>query len=990
MSRFFDNIQQLLKKKKIEGEKQKSIKENLDDEEDILNLYKILSPDFLLKKYSSEDANSLNKNFYYELLHIIGLKEETVKTKIVIKRAKIEGSLIENVIENIEPKLDNIQDIKQYGDNKEEQVFSIALEICLSWINRILFLKLLESQIIAFHKQEEKYKYEFLNPYTENRKIKEFDDLEVLFFKVLSTPYEKRKEHYKNQFQNIPYLNSSLFEYTKLERQTISISGLAEHYPLKLWNKSILKDNRQNDDINLLDYLLRFLHSYDFETEGKNNPLKKESANLINASVLGKIFEKINGYKDGSYFTPAYITEYICSEAIGRAVIERFNQVKKWKCQTLVDVHNKIENIEEANEIVNSIKVCDPAVGSGHFLVSALNEIIRIKSYLGILCDAEEGKVIRDWEVNIQDDELVITNDEGTVFEYSPNSREAHKIQKTLFSEKAKIIENCLFGIDINPKSVDICRLRLWIELLKNTYYKNYNSKADYNDLETLPNIDINIKCGNSLIHKIEIDKKTSELGEYNIKKEINKYKSLIKEYVHESNKDKKRKVENHIGQIKGQLYNAVGQLSLELDESFKNKDKEEIYNNAFEWRIEFPQVLDDKGNFIGFDAVIGNPPYIDSESMVNSKLKNIRFHITETYKMVKGNWDIYIAFFELAYNLIKRNGLFSYITPDKWITKPFGDEFRIQTIGNLYKIVKVGRDVFDEAGIDSILTFFQKEKHKNIDVLTTEKEEVLFFRAVNKNTLKEPYKLDFLFSEYLPILAKVEEIDTNLSDYNMECENACATSDAYKLKGILHNPETIKFNPNIHIKVINTGTIDKYVSKWGTKEMTYLKDKYLHPILQKEEFYKNFTNSYSKKAKKPKIIIKGLTLLEACLDIEGNILPGKSTLVITNDNSDELKFITALINSKLPFFYIKEKYASSSYNGGINFTKGMLNTLPIPKTTKEQQKEFIKIVDQIMLAKQQAPSADTTPLEEKIDNLVYDIYGLTEEEISLIEGKKS
>ncbi|MBN2675625.1 MAG: hypothetical protein JXR30_00035 [Alphaproteobacteria bacterium] len=210
--------------------------------------------------------------------------------------------------------------------------------------------------------------------------------------------------------------------------------------------------------------------------------------------------------KTGSYFTPGYITEYICREAIEPAVIEKFNEVKKWKCKSLEDIENKIDDIKEANEIINSIKICDPAVGSGHFLVSALNEIIRIKSYLGIL-HYFDGRRIKDWEINVKDDELIIINDEGDIFEYQPKSKEASRLQQALFHEKEAIIENCLFGIDINPKSVDICRLRLWIELLKNTYYKNYDPTADYNDLETLPNIDINIKCGNSLVHKIAIDK---------------------------------------------------------------------------------------------------------------------------------------------------------------------------------------------------------------------------------------------------------------------------------------------------------------------------------------------------------------------------------------------------------------------------------------------------------------------------------------------------
>jgi adenine-specific DNA-methyltransferase len=121
--------------------------------------------------------------------------------------------------------------------------------------------------------------------------------------------------------------------------------------------------------------------------------------------------------------------------------------------------------------IVNSLKICDPAVGSGHFLVSALNEIIAIKNDLRILQD-RQGKRLKEYLVEVVNDELVITDEEGQIFEYRPGSPESQRVQEALFHEKQTLIENCLFGVDINPNSVKICRLRLWIELLKSAYYK--------------------------------------------------------------------------------------------------------------------------------------------------------------------------------------------------------------------------------------------------------------------------------------------------------------------------------------------------------------------------------------------------------------------------------------------------------------------------------------------------------------------------------------
>src|SRR5690606_34864295 len=219
--------------------------------------------------------------------------------------------------------------------------------------------------------------------------------------------------------------------------------------------------------------------------------IQEENKTLINASVLGLIFEKINGYKDGSFFTPGMITMYVCRETLRQAVIKKFNETLNWNVQTFDELYNKIEDKNRANAIVNSIRICDPAVGSGHFLVSALNEMIAIKNDLKILQD-KQGRILRDYHIEVENDELIVSDDNGKLFEYHPTNKESARVQETLFHEKQVIIENCLFGVDINPNSVKICRLRLWIELLKNAYYTTPTT------LETLPNIDINIKNGNS------------------------------------------------------------------------------------------------------------------------------------------------------------------------------------------------------------------------------------------------------------------------------------------------------------------------------------------------------------------------------------------------------------------------------------------------------------------------------------------------------------
>ena len=470
----------------------------------LIALLKLFSPEHLLKRPFANDSNILNKDFYSELLHLIGLVEVKDGSKKLIQRkqeGERRGSLLENVIAKLDAqdRLRHFEKPGLFGETKQEQLFNVGLELAITWVNRILFLKLLEAQLIAYHKGDTSYA--FLN----SQRIKSFDELDALFFEVLARKPDEREEPVKQAFAKVPYLNSSLFEPTEIESKSLFIGNLVGEATLPLFGSTVLKDakgKRRTGELNTLEYLFAFLDAYDFASEGKGE-LKDDNKALINASVLGLIFEKINGYKDGSFFTPGFITMYMCRETLRRAVVQKFNEAKGWDCKSITDLYNKIEakaeDRAEANTLVNSLKICDPAVGSGHFLVSALNELIAIKSELGILQDAE-GKRLKNYSIEIINDELLVSDDEGDEFSYNPANPESARVQKTLFNEKQTLIENCLFGVDINPNSVKICRLRLWIELLKNAYYN-----AD-GQLETLPNIDINIKVGNSLISRFALD----------------------------------------------------------------------------------------------------------------------------------------------------------------------------------------------------------------------------------------------------------------------------------------------------------------------------------------------------------------------------------------------------------------------------------------------------------------------------------------------------
>jgi adenine-specific DNA-methyltransferase len=540
------------------------------------------------------------------------------------------------------------------------------------------------------------------------------------------------------------------------------ISNLKDDKTIPIISSTVLKNDqgkKRTGKLSTLEYLFEFLNAYDFSSEGSEE-IQEDNKTLINASVLGLIFEKINGYKDGSFFTPGFITMYMCRETIRKAVVQKFNETKNWKCRDLNEIYNKIDDAKEANQIVNSIKICDPAVGSGHFLVSALNEMIAVKNDLKILQD-RHGKRLKEYQVEVVNDELIVTDEDGELFEYNPSSAgsprasESQRIQETLFHEKQTIIENCLFGVDINPNSVKICRLRLWIELLKNAYFKNAT------ELETLPNIDINIKCGNSLVSRFPIDADLKQIAK-SAKWNIFSYQNAVSAYKQNSEKELKRELEKLIQSIKTNYVQAIQKrnpkvqkyfsLRQEYDYKFPENglfahepsvdyggDAAKIENekqrliaeiekiqaeieaektffethNAFEWRFEFPEVLNEDGDFVGFDVVIGNPPYFSI-----SRLKEQADYFSKAgYETYSKGADIYCLFYELGGRILKNEGFINYITSNSWLRAIYGELLKGYIMKSLQPVSLLNIEdiqIFEEATVESNIITLQKRKLTN------------------------------------------------------------------------------------------------------------------------------------------------------------------------------------------------------------------------------------------------------------------------------------
>jgi type II restriction/modification system DNA methylase subunit YeeA len=1027
------------------------------DDNSLIALFKLLSPEHLLKLPFTNDSNSLDKRFYGELLHIIGLTETKEGSKKLIERNKAgerhPGTIIEATIIQLDSldKMSRLEKPYQFGNTQEERLFNVALELSITWINRILFLKLLEAQLITYHKGDKSYSFLNLD------KIKNYDDLNDLFFQVLARKYEERNEDVKKAFEKTPYLNSSLFAPTDIEQVTLFISNLKDDKTIPIFSQTVLKDQqgkKRTGKISTLQYFFEFLDAYDFGAEG-GEEIQEDNKTLINASVLGLIFEKINGYKDGSFFTPGFITMYMCRETIRKAVVQKFNETQEWNCTTLEEIYDKIEDRKEANKVVNSIKICDPAVGSGHFLVSALNEMIAVKNDLKILQD-RDGKRLKEYQVEVVNDELIVTDEEGELFEYNPNNKESQRIQETLFHEKQTIIENCLFGVDINSNSVKICRLRLWIELLKNAYYKNAT------ELETLPNIDINIKCGNSLVSRFAIDADLKQALKKS-KWSIDSYRVAVDTYRNAENKEQKREMERLITAIKSdftseiekpfskKISEARGKAEMlateiinltsfgeKIDKNLIDRQKKavdallkleterddikanKIFENAFEWRFEFPEVLNDDGDFVGFDVVIGNPPYVQLQSIKEISIQLERFG----YLTFTSMGDLYALFYEKGNQILKEKGILCFISGSAWMRTNYGQNLRtyFNNHTSLLEVIDLSDcDIFDSATVlTTIITFEKSEIKKPIKAIRFTKKDqnkLVYLKEVfdNEHILIDSFpSASWVISDNAThkIKSKVELQGKKLIEWGISINYGIKTgyNDAFIIDGKTKDELIAKDPKSAEIlkPLLRGRDVKKYYYNyedlWLINTHNGVKEKNIPPVdvtnyIAVKEFLDlhwnkissrsdkgdtpyNLRNcAYSEDFEKPKIIYPNMTKFLPFTFDKSGFYTNQKCFILTGNN---LEYLVSFFNSKL-FKYCFEENFPELQGNTRELNKVIFEQIPVKTISDETP--FIEKVNQILAAKKLEPTADTTVLEKEIDQLIYQLYDLTEEEIKIVEN---
>ncbi|WP_213299170.1 Eco57I restriction-modification methylase domain-containing protein [Paraburkholderia sacchari] len=806
----------------------------------------------------------LDAGFYAGLLRIAGLQETVASGKAVVARCAPDerrpGALVELAIagmEALEASAPNLASSRApaCSPDREALTFRTALRLCIAWIGRVMFLKLLEARLLMLHECDPAYAF------LRSERIGTFAELDVLGREVLGGGSPDAGS--PRRYPHLPCFDGSMFEPADLAKHAVTLGSL----------DSALPPHARNTVADLLDFLDEFEFGFDASADGKR----------VDAATLGLVFEKLNGYRDGAWYTPESVATFLAREAITGTVLGRFNHVKGWHCTTIDQLSKSIDDQEEARAIFAALRVCDPAVGTGHLLASALDELLAVRSRLGLF-DDRDNPALAGLRIETVADRHVITR----AHDETPAQRQ--RVDAALYREKRAIIEHNLFGMDIDDQALGLTRLRLAFELLAHAVYDDNGVFA------TLPDLEAHLKQGNAVLDPIVFD-----------------------------------------------------------------------------------AMRDD-----AFDAVIANPPYIDSERMINEGQKPLREALAQRWPSARGNWDLYIVFMELGLALTAQHGTMAFLTPDKWLAKPFGSAFRSHHLDKIERIVALGREVFERAQVDSIVTVYRKSGTDHVETARLEGTTLTPLARVRKRELEAPWALDALLSPHFAFVRRLIRAHPALGSL-LRCENACATADAYRLAPLIDEAQD-GFDARRHYRMVNTGTLGRYTSRWDSKPMTYLGRRYTQPVVERSRFAAAFANSYGTRADAKKVIVKGLTHLHATLDLSGGTIPGKTTLILCSDDENLLKFAAAVLNCPLAGFVTRARYGASSYNGGVAFTKAMIDALPVPADATVRAK-IVRLVDTFLRLKQSGEEAQGEALEREIDLALYAAYGLGREEIGLVEG---
>ena len=805
--------------------------------------------------------------------------------------------------------------------------------------------------------------------------------LSKLFFDTLNT---KRKddliELVKGEPCRIPYLNGGLFEEDDKKHRNLIFPA------------------------NLFKSLFDFFNQYNF-TIYEDDP--NDHTVAVDPEMLGHIFENLlEDNKDkGAYYTPKEIVHYMCQESLieylttwfenkgyevvgfigfdkpdqpklfsanegrkGQLVMETDNKstgkqidrilIEKLLKKKLDDDDKKLikKHSAEFHNALDSVKICDPAIGSGAFPMGLLHEIFTAKQTLHTF---EHGNT--------------------KTFDAS--------------GVKLNIIQNSIYGVDIEKGAVDIARLRFWLSLI-----------VDEEKPKALPNLDYKIVVGNSLVSKlgddiIDIDWTLNETSHGLFGADLAKQKGdLLKKISKEQKEffnpdsDKKKlaadirklKIDLLITQLElmvktqgietkptGTNRNLAKQTEIYLQTiGWKNtikdlqklKTKTEHPLQFFDWKLDFPEVMNEQVTTnVGFDIVIGNPPYVSAVTMARDEETKIYFK--EKYPLATGSYDLYLLFILKAINLSNQNGTYTWIIPNKFLIADYAKQSRtslVESFGLTYSINVSKFNVFEGIGVYPIIIFGNKGSKKEFAELLLESYGDLEQRKFVSPTSLKSHK--------------------TLKEYGLQINAGATGFQAEQLKDIVSNKEK---KGSIPFTV--SGNIDRY--KWTNESVRYMGERYA------TAFINNSSNIVADSKwsfwSGPKIVIAGMTKVIEAVYVENPLGMGVGIYGIYDFKGYDPFCLTAILNSKYLTYYFLIKFKDKHLAGGyLAINKSTIEEFPLVNVPKPIQKKLAELSKKAH--KLSADNKSIEHLEKEIDNLVYKLYELTYDEIKEIDPEFS
>lgn len=798
-----------------------------------------------------------------------------------------------------------------------------------------------------------------------------FDDcLEPLFYTALNVDRTRKNDLYPKLNLRIPFLNGGLFE--ELDNYDWQKNNF------QIPNEIFSNENTEGRDA---DGILDIFDRYNF-TINEDEPTEREVA--IDPEMLGKVFENLLDTNDrkskGAFYTPREIVHYMCRETLISYLVEK-SKISEDAIRNFIlygeyfkdaDISNfaennslqiseeifcpekKINRLAEIDKFLQDVKVADLAVGSGAFPLGMLNEITKARevliSYLNL------GK--------------------------------SEKILPNLYDLKISTIKNSIFACDIEPSAVDIAKLRLWLSIVIED-----GPTADKNNFtpKPLPNLDCNIICGNSLIDEFEgvpLIKHSEVLnntddGEYQtsifqgkVDVRISDLIRIQKNLFHESDHARKEEFRKYIRDIYDDIITEQLGKKTALAKKYKLAASQKSLPFIL-WQLYFPTVFKNNG---GFDIIIGNPPYIDSESMTKT-MPELREIYSRKFQSAKGNWDLYILFWERGFNLLNNSGIISLITANKWLSIKYGETLRKMFLNHICNISDYSSFyAFQSADVSTTVAMVKRGVAEDVKIVKfNQGYEKISEHQANKSFLNDFNNFGLLLSNNFKTLSKLLA-NKKLGDY-FNITGAATVSETYEIAKFVSENGTDSLDKNLFFKFINTGTIDKFTSLWGIKQMTYVKNKYMFPVIDKIHLKNKFPKRFQQ-ALSPKLITTGIRYFEVFGDFDGEYLAAKSTEIITSKANYTIEEILPVLNSSVVFFFLKEAYGGMAMDGGITFSPDNLSKIPIPciGTTDKKKLEHLSEI--------YFNSFDSEKLDT-LDKYVYKLYGLNDDDVENIEKFK-